>query len=241
MSRTTCIAVGVMTAVCLPIDAQTEATSTTIPVTGIRGIAEALDHLQQVFQVPMNYEQLPLERPATRQKEVPKRLLSDRAVAFTPLPDASRSPYLAAQSVLRAYRNESEPGIYGVYKVIQQPNRVEVVPVQVLGVDDSLRDVTPLMSRRISFSEATRLLPDTLRLITEALSAESGSQVNLIDIPGLSLEQVELGANGESAADVIKKLGNSLNRKISFRCVFDADAKTYYLAVKGLPPRVPKR
>ena len=50
---------------------------------------------------------------------------------------------------------------------------------------------------------------------------------------------MELGANEESAADVIQKLGNSLNRKISFQCVLDADAKTYYLAVKGLPGRVP--
>jgi hypothetical protein len=236
ISRATCIALGVITAICLPMDAQTGATSTKITVTGVRGIAEALDHLQQVFLKPITYEQIPLESPTKRQREVPKRLLADPVTAFTPLPGASGSPYLVAQSVLGAYRNAAEPGVYGVYKVVLQTNRVDVVPAQVLGADGSLRDVTPIMSRSISFPAAKRFLPDTVQLIAEALSAESGFKIGLVGLEGFLLEQVELGANGESAADVIEKVGASLNRKISFRCTFDPGARTYYLALKGLPP-----
>ena len=205
-----------------------------IPVTGIRGIAEALDHLQEVFQTPIAYEQLPLENPRKLQTEAPKLLFIDPATALIQISGASRNPYLAAQSVLTAYRNAAEPGVYGVYRVLQQSNQVNVFPIQVLAIDGSLRDVTPLMSRTISFPAAPRLLGDTVELIADALSKASGFKVLPIGLPGLPTEQAELGANRESAANVIAKLGARLNHPISFRCIYDPDARAYYVTLKSL-------
>lgn len=242
MSRSYFIALQI--AVCAAIGLQSNAQPITITVTGVRGVAEALDRVQQLFLKPITYEELPFESPAELRKvtvlgkEGTKQLLAGPVSDFTVVLDTvDSSPYLAAQSVLGAYKSAGRPG---TYQVVQQNNRVDVVPAQVLGADGSTRHVTPVMSRPVTFPRAKRTLPDTVKLIVDALASESGFKVIPLNLPGQLLEQVELGATGESAADVIENLGKSLNRSVSFQCLFEPNEKAYYLNLKSVTaPPVP--
>jgi ABC-type uncharacterized transport system permease subunit len=181
---------------------------------------------------------VPFESPAELRKvtvvrnEGPKQLLVNPATNFTTtLGSIDSCPYLAAHSVLSAYRNA---GGRGVYNVVQQNTRVDVVPVQVLAANGSMRDITPVMSRPVTFPNATRTLPETVKLIADALTSQSGFKVIPLNLPGQLLEQVEIGASGESGADVIENLGASLNRTVSFQCLYEPNEKTYYLNLKSV-------
>ena len=197
--------------------------------------------MQQQLLSPINYEEAPYESSrdlisiTITQQGRPKVLLARRVVDFSVTLDNSDSTaYLAAQSVLSGYLNAGLPGIY---KVIQQNDRVDVVPTQVLGISGSMRDITPVMSRPVSFPLATRSVVDTVQLIADSVSSQSGTHVLPLSLPFGILETVELSATTESAGDVIENLGIKLGRTVSYQCLYDATSKNYYLNLHILAPK----
>jgi hypothetical protein len=227
------------------LDAQNTASAVAAPteirVTEGRGLPEALDQVQQKFLKPITYEEAPFESPTdlgrvtVQGKAGPRQLFVNPQALFTvTLGTVDSTPYYASQTVLSAYQNAGGRGVYKV--VLQQSDRVDVVPVQVLGTGGSMREITPVMSRPLTFPNATRSLPQTVTLITDALSKVSGFKVIPMSLPGEPLTAVTLGANGESAADVIEKLGQAINSPVSFQCLFEPNEKAYYLNLKTVAP-----
>jgi hypothetical protein len=121
-----------------------------------------------------------------------------------------------------------------------------VVPEQVLNAGGSLSSVTPVMGQPITFPLATRTGWDTLQLIVNQISAQSGAKIVILN-PFFSFNQsMTLSAAGEPARDVISEMGAKLNTTVSFECLYDAGDRAYYLTVKSpvapaasglIPPR----
>jgi len=215
----------------------------TITVNTNRPLAEVLATVQQQLLSPICYEEAPYESSADlknitiMQDGGPKVLRTRPIVDFGFTLNLSDSTgYLAAQSALSSYIHS---GLPGSYKVVQQNGRVDVAPTQVRAADGSMKDVTPVMSQPVTFPVAERSVVDTVQLIAESVSSESGIKVLPLNLPFGILERVELGANGETAGDVIENLGAKFGRTISYQCLYDATSKTYYLNLIGVAPASP--
>ena len=205
-----------------------------------RGLAEALTRLQAMFLKPITFEEIPFENQSqltsvtVERNDGTKQLLVNPMSGFTvTLQKIDATPYLASQTVLHAYKSAGRPG---EYKVVQQANRVDVVPSLLLKSDGSTVNVMPVMSRPIVLRKAKRGFDDVIARIAEILSAESGFRVIPLTLPSHLLEQADFGANGEAAADVIQALGEKLGRTISFQLLYDPNDRAYYLNLHNVAP-----
>jgi hypothetical protein len=192
----------------------------------------------------MTYEDAPYENDrdlATRitivnggqQKLLTGPPIVDFTVTFSAI---DTNPYLAAQRLLTAYISASLPG---EYKVVQATGRVDVVPSRVLGRDGRMRDIEPIMSRPVTFPLGTRSVEDTLQLLVQKVSNESGSKVILLDPLFWPTYTIQVSSDGQSAADLISAIGAQLRVPLSFRCFYDADEKAYYLRIQAVVPPSP--
>lgn len=213
----------------------------TITVNTGRPLAEVLSRVQQELQSPIDYEEAPYESAVDLKSISILQNGSPRTLRVRPIVDFSvilnvgdSTAYLAAQSVLSAYIIAALPG---TYKVVQQINRVDVMPTSVLGANGSARDVTPVMSWPVTFPLARRSIAATLQLIADSVSRGSGTKVLALNLPFGILDTVEFGANGESAGDVIENLGVKLGRTVSYQCVYDATSETHYLNLSLVAPK----
>lgn len=205
-----------------------------------RVLSDILDKVEVAFKSPIDFEDAPLESaadlvvvtvPGARVEKSLGSPVSNLTVTFTEL---DSTPYLAAQSLIGAY---AQAGYPGVYKVVPHDNRVDVVPAQVRSAGGSMRDVTPILTLPLTFPLAKRTLGDTMQLIMDAVSKQSGYAVFPSgSAPGFPLQTIELGANGESVGDVIENLATALHTVLAARFLYDPNQKTYYLDLKGVAP-----
>lgn len=204
------------------------------------GLADILNRVQHIFLTPITFEEAPFENQAQLRSivlvhnGVPQIRIVNPITDFSVTLNASvTAPLLAAQSVLAAYVGAGRPGIYSA---VVLNDRVDVIPAQVLGVDGAMRNVTPIMSEPVTFPIATRSIAETLQLVADDVSLESGFKVILLNFPGSPLDTLELGSSGLPARDVIAEIGTMLNRPVSFQCLYDPGSKTYYLSVIAVVP-----
>jgi hypothetical protein len=141
-------------------------------------------------------------------------------------------PYEAALAILSGYQAAKLPG---VYKAIQHPSRIDIVPSQVLNRAGQWVQVTPLMSQLVNLQSQTRTLEDFFQAVVSQVSLQSGMNVTLLAQPYVRGEQTQLGATNESAADVISSVGDSMKTKLTFRCLYDPTNNVYYLRINIKP------
>jgi hypothetical protein len=218
--------------------AQTVVPGTTLTSQGAHGLAGVLSRIQHLFLTPITFEEVPYQNAAELGSVTILRNGSSQVRVVNPVTDFSvtlgqsdSSSNAAAQSALSAYKAANRPGFYAV---IPLNGRVDVIPTQVLGSNGSIQTMTPVMSQPVSFPLATRTIADTLQLLVDDVSRASGSKVILLDAPGLALQTVDLSASGQPARDLIANLGKALNSPVSFQCLYDAGAATYYLNVMAV-------
>jgi hypothetical protein len=213
--------------------------STTLTVKSGRPLADMLDKLQQVYVVPIDFEEVPYESVADlKTLSVTQGDGSIRTFLATPIVDfdvtlgqPESSAFGATQTVLGKYAGAGLPGFY---TVIQGSDRVDVIPSQVLASAGGLRNVTPVMSSPVQFPLATRGVIETLRLVAQSISSGNAVKVILLNAPFSLTDTVTMGATGEAARDVIANLGNTFGVPMSSQCLYDATDKTYYLNVHAV-------
>lgn len=203
-----------------------------------RPLAEILDAVQQKYLVPVTFEEAPFESDVDL-RAFPVKQLDGRIYTFRELPavdfsvtlDDGETVAVAAQSVLTAYASQGFPG---VYSMIQEGDRIRVFPKEVRATTGSLRKVTPVMDYPVTFPLATRGSVETLELLANLISKESGAHVECLNTPFHLSDSLTMSADGESARDVIEHLGKIFGFPFSFQCLYEATTKTYYLNVKGV-------
>jgi hypothetical protein len=224
-------------AVSATMTGQQASTPTSIVAGAGRPLANVLDQIQHQFLQPISYEEVPFENPTDLGSVAVKASATPNVSFSVTLGATDTTPYFATATTLNSYHNA---GLPGVYSAIQNNGWVNVVPAQVLGTDGKMKPVVPIMSNKVTFAAISRDGADTLQLLADALSTTSGLKVLLLNQPFAFGEKVAVGANGEQAGDIIYKIGVSINRPVSYQCLYDVRSKTYYLNVAIVaPPNVP--
>ena len=203
-----------------------------------------LDKVQHLYLSPISFEEVPYESSVDLKSiSIKQDDGSDKVFLETPivnfsvtLGQADSSPYAAAQSILAGYRSAGLPGLYSV---VQVGDQLSVVPKQVRASSGDMRDVAPVMSSPVEFPLATRGVVETLQLVTQSVSSQSGARVILLNVPFHLTDTVTMSATGEAARDVIVNLGKIFGVPLASQCLYDATDKTYYLNLAGVFPPNP--
>lgn len=118
-----------------------------------------------------------------------------------------------------------------------------MVPTYVIGSAGQMVGVTPVMNSPIEFPLAARRVIDTLQLVVDSLSSQTGAKVILLNTPFHLTDTVTMGASDEAAGDVITRLGKIFGVPMAWQCLYETTDKTYYLNVNSIaapnPPGVP--
>jgi len=209
-----------------------------------RALESVLDQVQLAFRFPIYYEELPLENQADLiivsapgGKREPVSPVSELTVSLTNL---DSTPYLAIQTVLSAYAYAGYPG---GYKVVPRDHRIDVLPAEIRASSGPRQSITPILTMPITFPLANRTVADTVQLILDTASRQSGYPILIVRGPGFNFRSVELGANGEAVGDVLEKLGAALGSVYSVALRYVPPEKAYYFDMGGnvFPPNAPGR
>jgi len=232
-------------------------TSSAIEVSDHRPLADALEKLQSVTGIAINYEDVPYEHPAdledvsTAEQRVRYpgyRLLVPRKgqVKATVGPHAQGSVIETLASVYALLASYRAAGLPGDFKVDQRNGMVYVAPTKVLNRAGFLQDAQPRMETAVSIPYAERRVIDCLETITRALSAATGTIIAAGTFPFSSAEtRVTCGANGEAARDLLATLLSKVSdRPASYNLLFDPMTgymlNLRFIAQSGPPAAVPE-
>ncbi len=236
--------VASLLAIPLIAQGQSTSTSTTLTVNSGRPLAEMIDKVQHLYMKPVDFEEAPyrssldLNSISIRQDDgTEKTLLATRIIDFTvTLGQSDSTVYNATQSVVAWYNSAGLPGIYSV---IQSGDRVSVVPQRVRASAGEMVEVTPVMSAPVQFPSATRSVVETLQIVAQSVSSQTGAKVVLLNMPFHLTDTVTMAAVGEPAREVIESLGRTFGVALASQCLYDATEKAYYLNVNSIFPGNP--
>jgi hypothetical protein len=214
-----------------------------IDVTGARPLADALRIIQERIGVPINFEEIKHANTGELQKSalpnmtgrlVPRGGHLVTSVTVSSLPSDLQAVE-AAQALLAAYTSANLPG---TYRVIQETERVSIVPSPALSSSGA---ASPVMDVKVSIPYATkRSVIKTLQLVTEALSSTIGTNIVLLTQPFQEQDTITLGVDGQPAKDVIKQVSNEFGGKIAYHLVYDPHIATYFLNLIPASASVPR-
>lgn len=218
---------------------------TTIDTNGARPLAEALQKLQALTKVPINYEEAvsqnaasliqttPISHPGLNPRKGPRGGRLTAAVSLSGV-DRTADAYSAAHTLMSAYYNASLPGRY---TVAVRNSAVDVVPSQTLDSSGSLQEVKAVMSQKVSFPTADRTTAATLQLIIDSAAQAAGVKVKLLSIPFTGEERVSFGASGQAAREAIASLLVKVGSAgASTYLLFDPQETSYYFSVVPVIP-----
>jgi len=198
-----------------------------------------LDKVQHLYVVPISFEEAPYES-AVDLKSIPILQSNGTTVTFlTPpmvdfgvtLGPAGSHAYSLAQSVVNSY---VDAGLPGIYSVIQSAAGVSVIPQQVRSPSGAMRAVRPVMSSPVRFPLETRGAVETLQLVAQLISSQTGASVIVLNTPFHLTDTLTMGATGETARDLVAQLGSTLGVPMSSQCLYEATDKTYYRNVESI-------
>lgn len=208
-------------------------TTQTMEIDAGRPLAKAVSLLQRRFLSPIGFEEVPFEN----EREVKSAAVASSGKPTTAfsvtLGESDSTPYFATLTTLQAYRNS---GLPGAYAVVFHDDWISVLPAQVTGADGKTRDVSPVMTQRVTIPMAERKGIDTLQLLADGLSRASGKRVLILNTPFWPTDRIALGADNESAESIVQRIGKLMNRALSYQCLYDPPSKTYYLNISAVVP-----
>jgi len=238
------IATAVLTMTCL------NAQDRTVSVNGPRSLMAALMEIQRISNIPISFEEPPYENPADVVKTTPashpglrpmliaRTSLNPVVVSLLGL-NSTSDPIIFVGAVLDAYH---KAGLPGRYKTVRRQRGIDVVPIEVAGFSSSRKEVTPIMSRSLSFPYAERSGVETFQLIAEEMSKAAGRKIRLLHNPYStgSSTRVSLSSEGSSIADSLASLAAKIGiPDISYVLAYDPNDDSFYLTVMGISPSHP--
>jgi hypothetical protein len=229
----------------------------TLNISDPRPLARAAEQLQQVFGVPINYEDPRYEHsddvvdvtndvarnaPAGTRVIVPRGggvKVSVEVPAVTNNPARSAADFQnALSSVLQAY---TSAGYATEYQAESVNGMLYITPKRMrMAVGGNAR-VESVMLTPITFSFQERSGAETLDLIVEALSKTCGYkvQVGVAPVGALLQTRLALGASAQPARDVLARLFAGLTKNgqpaLAYHLYFDPQMRFYMLNIRPVP------
>jgi len=205
----------------------------TIDVNEPRPLWRALDQLETIVGLPINYEDVPYENAADL------RDISTRQSAAAPAFHAivPRSGHVTAQIpaltgtapasealadvnlLLRSYRESELPGDF---EVEQRAGELYVTAAKVRGADGVMRAVTSPLAAPVTIPETQRTLIETVGAILDGVNQVTGVRIVTGSFPIWPLPKVSFGASDEPARDALTRLFARMpGAPWSYRLIFE--------------------
>ena len=214
---------------------------TTLSVNSARPLADMLARIQQLYKVPVNFEEAPYADPTELKASNAmgangRRTLAPVGGQFqVVLDEKDTDADSAVQTVVMAY---TASGLPGRYQVMQREGSVAVVPVQAKAIDGQMHQISPIMETPITLTAEPRPTLEALNLLAAAIFKSTGAKiyVSTVGIPESHI--TNQGASGEPAEEVLSRiLGDPAH--IAFQALYDPNGKAYYLNIAPIPAFVP--
>ena len=209
-------------------------TTKVIDVTEPRPLSRALDALEVIVGIRINYEDPPYEnendlQDVSQQQRAAQpgyRLLvprSGRVTAQLQLPvsvkPVENEAVFAVNLLLASYRQNMLPGDF---KVEQANGMLYVTPTKVLAANGTMRDVTSPMTSLVTVPYAQRTVAEAAQAIFDAVYKATGLRIVIGTFPFWPKDVVSFGASGEAARDALGRLFAQTGRgSFSYRLTFD--------------------
>ncbi|MCE5308467.1 MAG: hypothetical protein LLG20_12580 [Acidobacteriales bacterium] len=232
-----------------------------------RPLAEMASQLERLSGVPINFEDARYENAsdvedvtesvvkpehrALNKTGSPFRVLIPRggelslSLEVDAVTDRLADPYAALVSALNAHKVNGFPGLY----VVNRDNGAFTIsPEEVRGTGGSMIPVKSILETSVTFAPVPRTAADTLRLVLDDVSRTSGFRIDVGMIPlnGFISRTVALGAQGESARNVLARLfADVASTKtpigepvtvLSYRLLFDPGLRSYAFNIHVVRP-----
>ncbi len=230
---------------------------TLIDVNEPRPLWRAIDVLEQVTNVGVNYEDPPYENMADLQdvSTLQERLANPGFQQIVPrdghltldLTTAGNTRTLAGTAdclsrLLAIYRQNVLPGDF----TIQQANgMLYVTPTKVADATGVLRDVTSPLLTPVTVQYANRSVAETAEAILAGVYHATGRTIVVGAFPYFPTDMVSFGANAEPARNALARLfAETAKSPLSYRLLFDpkpdrARGSDYMLNVQPVGYRAP--
>jgi len=208
-------------------------------------LAAALDALEKVTGIAINYEDIPyenesdLEDVSTSQQRAAtpsyRVMVPRRGSVSVPLRamESGGDRLAVLNELVSSYRRNKLPGDF---KVEQANGMFYVIATRTTSENGAVRDVVSPLSAPISVPYAERRIIDTVALILAVASKPGGPRIDVGSLPFFPPTLVSFGADREPARDALARLfAKATARPVSYRLLFDPLLKNYMMNVQALP------
>jgi len=207
-----------------------------------RPLAGAVDKLQDILQVTINYEDAPyehsgdLEDVSTPQQRAASPgfhlLVPLKGEVSVVVTGASESDKM--YSILGLLNSHRNAGLPGDFTVEQANGAYYVIPVKVKAANGSMRDVSSVMRTPITLSGGERQAIDVEVAIVAAVSKAAGVKIVVGSFPFRPVTKLILAADREPARDVLARLFAKLSQTpVCYRLLYDPMMHEYMLNVQA--------
>lgn len=207
-----------------------------IDLDGARPLNEALFKIDELFGVPVVYEEVPLKYPGYLINGQARGMAPDRNYPLggelhVRLSDNEQSGANALRTVLDAYAASELPGEYAISL---RSDTVCILPAKVLDANGHEATVSPILKTAITLPYALRTVQDTAVSLVEALTKATGKKIVLLNQP-YRYETVTWGADNEPAVDALVHLGDEIG-PVTFRLLYEPSDGNYYFSLTPVSP-----
>ncbi len=134
----------------------------------------------------------------------------------------------AIQAILDRHTGSQYPG---EFRVVKTAIGYSIVPTGVRGRGGVATESRSPLDSPVYFSDAQRNAADALKVLCDAVSGASGRRVEPGVVEGLDNQVVQLGANGESARDILIRL---VKGQVLGYALFERKTRTVALTPAGV-------
>jgi len=205
-----------------------------IDVNEPRPLWRAIDKLETIVGLAINYEDVPYESAAdvqdasTLQQQgtgpsfhfVAPR--SGHVSAEIPMPSANAGAGEAIADVNRLLASYRENGLPGDFQVAQRDGVLYVTPTKTLGANGLMRAVTSPLAAPVKIPNTRRNFIETAEAIIDAVHQATGLRIVLGTFPYWPNQIVTFGVSGEPARDALARLlARMPAAPLSYRLIFE--------------------
>jgi hypothetical protein len=208
------LALSVAVAVCACV-AESE-TPQTVTVEGVRPVAKAVEKLEQIYNVPITYEDIRyVHESEMKSDDQGRSIIKGGAVSFTHRTPVTSETALgvrntqAVNAVAEVLKSYNATRGTEVFTVIAGDEALHVVPVQSTDTSGRMERIQPLLDTRVSIPPGQRTAEQVIDEIAKSLSDATGRVIGtgtLEPRAAFRRHKTDITASNEPAHSVLARL-----------------------------------
>lgn len=224
-----------------------------------RPLAQAIEAIRQEYGWEVDYEDPPYESQDLADNTDPRwRIAHPQARGVTrvggglfatrfdlakDMRSGSPEEERVLGKVVADYNASGNPGRFMLKK--EGVDRFAIVGTGIRDSSGNARPVTPVLDGQVSLPPQERTVIDTIKLVSQAISAKSSYKVDIGTVPvNLAFQtSVKVGGDNVSGRALLAQIAATTRFPLVWKLLFDADAQCYFInmEIATLGPSAPLR